>query len=470
MTERNHRRSAGAFVAIVVALLTGCLLGYTLDGRVMAQGGDTYDELKVFTEVLSHIENKYVEPVDPQQLIDGAIKGMLDTLDPHSSYMKRSSYDELKVDTKGEFGGIGIQISVKDHMLVVIAPIEDTPADKAGIQAGDQIVKVDGENTKDMTLTEAVDKMRGTKGTKVVLTIFRPAKQKDKDKEPEPFDVPIIRDIIKITSVRSRTLEPGIGYVRVTQFQERSGPELREQLDGLIKDGANSLVLDLRNNPGGLLTSAVEVAEQFIPEGKMVVYVQGRDGKREEYYSHAARSHPDIPMVVLVNEGSASASEIVSGALQDLGRAVVVGTQTFGKGSVQTVLTLSDQSGLRLTTAKYYTPAGRSIQNVGITPDIAVEQEAGQEISPERVRAFIREKDLKGHLENPQAPKETSEPTLEQDGADAGPTIGGEEEATPELSQEDEAYLKDQQLQAAVDLLKGWRILRGGPGGGPTQG
>ena len=235
--------------------------------------------------------------------------------------------------------------------------------------------------------------------------------------------------------------------------------------DALYKDGMESMVLDLRNNPGGLLTAAVEVTEEFVPEGKMVVYVQGRDGKREEYYAHGSHPHADTPMVVLVNQGSASASEIVSGALQDLKRAVVLGTQTFGKGSVQTVMTLSDQSGLRLTTAKYYTPAGRSIQNVGISPDIVMEQESGQAVSTERKRAFIREKDLKGHLDNPTMPK-AEEPAPQ----DQGPTIGGEEQAGPELSKEDEDYLKDQQLQAAVDLLKGWRILKGGPPSTSTPG
>lgn len=459
MTDRNHR-SAGAFVAIVVALLLGCLLGYSANDRVMAQGED-YDQLKVFTEVLSHIENKYVEEVDPEELIDGAIQGMLDTLDPHSSYMKRRSFEELKVDTKGEFGGLGIQISVRDHKLVVIAPIEDTPAARAGIEAGDHIVKVDGEPTKDMTILEAVEKMRGPKGTQVTLTILRG----DVAEGAEPFDVEITRDIITITSVRSRILEPGIGYLRLTQFQERSGAELRDHIETLRDQGMNSLVLDLRNNPGGLLTAAVEVVEQFVPEGEMVVYVQGRDGKREEYYSHASRPQPVLPMVVLVNQGSASASEIVSGALQDLGRAVIVGTQTFGKGSVQTVLPLSDQSGLRLTTAKYYTPAGRSIQSVGISPDIVVEQESGTEIPAERKRAFIREKDLKGHLENPEAEPGKAAPMkaapMKDDGGDT-PTIGGEAPAEePDLSPEDEAYLKDRQLQAAVDLLKGWRILRG---------
>jgi carboxyl-terminal processing protease len=453
MTDRNHR-SAGAFVAIVVALLIGCLLGYSVDDRVMAQG-DTYDELKVFTEVLSHIETKYVEEIDPEELIDGAIKGMLDTLDPHSSYMKKRSFEELKVDTKGEFGGLGIQISVRDHKLVVIAPIEDTPAARAGILSGDHILRVDGEATKDMTIMQAVEKMRGPKGTDVTLTILRGGDEAT-DEMPEPFDIQVTRDIITITSVRSRMLEPGIGYLRISQFQERSGAELTDQIETLRKDGMNSLVLDLRNNPGGLLTAAVEVVEQFVPEGKMVVYVQGRDGKREEYYAHASHPNPTVPMVVLVNEGSASASEIVSGALQDLGRAVVVGTQTFGKGSVQTVLPLSDQSGLRLTTAKYYTPAGRSIQSIGISPDIVVEHESGKEIPAERKRAFIREKDLKGHLENPQA-----EPAPIKDAEDEL-TIGGESgEKGPALSEEEEAYLSDQQLQAAVDLLKGWRILKG---------
>jgi len=322
---------------------------------------------------------------------------------------------------------------------------------------------VDGVATKDLTMLEAVDRMRGAKGTKVTLTLVRG------DKEDEPIDVVITRDIIKIESIRSRMLEPGIGYVRITQFQEQSGPDLKDQLGNLEKDGMKSLVLDLRNNPGGLLTAAVEVVEQFVPEGKMVVYVQGRDGKREEYYSHAAHTHGELPIVVLVNQGSASASEIVSGALQDLGRGVVVGTQTFGKGSVQTVLPLSDQSGLRLTTAKYYTPAGRSIQNIGISPDIVVEQDAAGEIPAARKQAFMHEHGMiEGDILAPEAKLRAAkekEPHIAQ-GLEKSPTIGGEgAEAEPEveLSPEDEAYLKDTQLQAAVDLLKGWRILKGGP-------
>jgi carboxyl-terminal processing protease len=391
---------------------------------------------------------------------------MMNTLDPHSSFMKRRSYEELKVDTRGEFGGIGIQVSVRDHKLVVIAPIDGTPGDHAGIQPGDQILMVDGVATKDLTMLEAVDKMRGPKGSKVTLTLVRG------NKEDEPIDVVITRDIIKIESVRSKMLEPGIGYVRITQFQEQSGPDLKAQLEELQKQGMKSLVLDLRNNPGGLLTAAVEVVEQFVPEGKMVVYVQGRDGKREEYYSHATRTHSDLPLVVLVNQGSASASEIVSGAMQDLGRGVIVGTQTFGKGSVQTVLPLSDQSGLRLTTAKYYTPAGRSIQNIGITPDIVVEQDPTHEISAARKKAFALEREQENagagaaeEKKDAKPSKDAAEPHISQ-GTEKSPTIGGGEAgAEPEvkLSPDDEAYLKDTQLQAGVDMLKGLRILKGEP-------
>ncbi|MBI5136175.1 MAG: PDZ domain-containing protein [Nitrospirae bacterium] len=466
MTNRT-KRFGGATLGILFALLLGCLIGYTLDDKpVMAEGNATTDHLAVFSEVLAHIQNKYVEEVDVEQLIDGAVNGMIATLDPHSSYMKKESYTELKVDTKGEFGGLGIQISVRDHKLVVISPIEDTPAFREGIKAGDQILKVDGEATQDMTVTEAVDKMRGPKGSDVTLTIVRDGE------DSKPFDVVITRDIIKIKSVRAKMIEPGIGYLRVTQFQERTGIEAREKLDELRKESLQGLVLDLRNNPGGLLTAAVEVSELFLDDGKMVVYIQGRDGKRDEYYAHSADSGGDYPIVVLVNNGSASASEIVSGALQDLGRAVIVGTVTFGKGSVQTILPLSDESGLRLTTAKYYTPSGRSIQNTGITPDIVVEYSPDKDISKERKQALTREKDLDGHLPNPDAgtepdsetePEAKPEPKPKPETKSEAPTIGevGGTADEPALTSEEEEYLRDNQLQEAVDLLKGWRILQG---------
>ncbi len=456
MPEKKNN-TVGLTVALLVALLLGGLLGSQSDSRVMADSG-SFDQLKVFSEVLSHIQNKYVEDVDTDELVAGAIKGMMDTLDPHSSFMKKSSYADLKVDTKGEFGGIGIQISVRDHKLVIIAPIEDTPADRAGLMSGDHIFKVDGAPTKEMTISDAVDRMRGLKGEPVELTIIR------EGEDSKPFDVSLVRDTIKIKSVRSRVVEPGIGYIRISQFQERTGADLRKQLKELSKEGLEGLVLDLRNNPGGLLTAAVEVSQQFLEAGQLVVYIQDRNGKREEYFAQSGRRHNDYPIVVLVNRGSASASEIVAGAIQDLGRGVVVGTVSFGKGSVQTIMPLSDDSALRLTTAKYYTPAGRSIQNTGITPDIVVELQLEKAKDEELASLFRREKDLDGHLSNGTVDKEEDKP---KDAPKLNErTIGGKEMSdddadSAKLTPEEEMWARDNQLRAAVNLLKGWRILRG---------
>ncbi len=451
MTDQK-KRTALLAPFILAAFLIGSLVGYSMDNRVMAQG-NTFDEIRVFTEVLAYIQNKYVENVDADELIAGAIRGMVGTLDPHSSYMARESYEDLKVDTKGEFGGLGIQISVRDRKLVVISPIEDTPAFRAGIKSGDHIIKVNGEPTAEMTIMDAVDRMRGKKGTDVLITIIR-------EGEEEPLDITITRDIIKIQSVRSRMLEPGIGYVRITQFQSQSGPDLKRHVATLADNGMEYLVLDLRNNPGGLLTSAVEVSEQFLEDDQLVVYIQGRDGQREEYFSHAPDDN-DFPMVVLVNEGSASASEIVSGALQDLGRAAIIGMTTFGKGSVQTILPLSDSSGLRLTTAKYYTPSGRSIQNTGITPDIVVQLDPDYEVSRDRKLRFLHDKDPDAARQGDTADKHS----LHRKGDKKSPIIGqdGEGKSAEEdginLTDEEEAYLRDNQLQTAVDILKGWRII-----------
>ncbi|MFQ5508005.1 MAG: S41 family peptidase [Leptospirillia bacterium] len=461
MTKQRTKRGGGLSLLILAALLMGCLVGYSLDNRVMAQGS-SFEQLKVFSEVLAHIQNQYVEEVDSEELLQGAIRGMMDTLDPHSSYMKRKNYEELQVDTKGEFGGLGIHVSVRDKKLVVISPIEDTPAFRAGIESGDHILKVEGKPTKDMTISEAVELMRGKKGTEVVITIVREGPE-----GPEkPFDVTIVRDVIKVPSVRSRMIEPGIGYIRLTQFQERSGPDLKDHLKRLQDDGMESLVLDLRNNPGGLLTSAVEVAELFLDDGELVVYIQNRKGDREEYYAHVRDGGTDFPLVVLVNGGSASASEIVSGAMQDLGRAVIMGTVSFGKGSVQTVMPLSDESGLRLTTAKYYTASGRTIHGNGITPDIVVQPEK-RKITEAQKRAFIerRDRQLDGKKEGA-LPGEEGAPAVEETDPDE-PKIGdGEEDEKQEiiLTPEEERYLGDNQLQEAINLLKGWRILQGTSG------
>ncbi|MGH7275946.1 MAG: S41 family peptidase [Candidatus Rokuibacteriota bacterium] len=353
---------------VIGALLVALTL--SLGGSVASKGTDsgaTYDQLRLFTEVLSIVQNQYVDEVPPKDLIYSAIKGTLRGLDPHSSFLDPDSYREMQVETSGSFGGLGIEITLKDDVLTVVSPIDGTPAYRAGLQTGDRIVKIDGLTTKDMQLSDAVKRMRGKPGTKVTITVVR-------EGWSEPKDFEIHREQIRIQSVRAHDLGGGIAYIKLRQFQEQSPGDMAGALEKAAKAGMKALVLDLRNNPGGLLTAAVEVTEEFVDDGKLVVYTEGRVRNQNMRFSaHAKKSYPSLPMVVLVNQGTASASEIVAGALQDWGRAIVVGTQTFGKGSVQTIIPLSDGSGLRLTTAKYYTPKGRSIHGKGITPDIIVE-------------------------------------------------------------------------------------------------
>lgn len=394
----------------------------------VSAGPEAYDKLRVFTEVLSVVKSNYVEEVESERLVYDALKGMIRNLDPHSSFLTPGEFKEMQVDTKGEFGGLGIQIAIKDGVLTVISPIEDTPAWRAGIQAGDAIVKIEDESTSEMTLQEAVTKMRGPRGTSITIAIMREGLK-------EPKTVTIVRDIIKVRSVKLKDVEDGIGYIKLQAFQERTSDELRRALKDLKKQDLKGLVLDLRNNPGGLLMTAVDVSSEFLPGEKLVVYIKGRDGDRSEYRSSGRPFLPDVPMVVLVNQGSASASEIVAGALKDWKRAVVLGTQTFGKGSVQSVIPLSDGSGLRLTTARYYTPMGTSIQNTGIAPDIEVKIEHKEGIEEHPV---IRERDLEGRLENDQA-------------GDVGGE-GGEKETTVFISQLEEK--DDTQLQKAKEYLK----------------
>jgi carboxyl-terminal processing protease len=354
---------------VVAALLLALTL--SLGGGVaskVSEGAATYEQLKLFTEVLSIVQNQYVDEVPPKDLIYNAIKGTLRGLDPHSSFLDPEMYREMQVETQGAFGGLGIEITLKDDMLTVVAPIEGTPAHRAGIHSGDRIIRIEGIPTKDMALTDAVKRMRGKPGTKVVITVVR-----EDGKEP-PRDVTITREIIKVQSVRSQPLEAGIGYVRLRQFQEQSAHDLDVALEKLQKAPLQGLVLDLRNNPGGLLQSAVDITEKFIEDGKLIVYTEGRIKNQNMRFTARSR-HPALgfPMVVLVNNGSASASEIVAGALQDYGRAIVMGTPSFGKASVQTIIPLADGAGLRLTTAKYFTPKGRGIHGKGIEPDIVVE-------------------------------------------------------------------------------------------------
>lgn len=427
---REKRRFLIALALILAVATAGIFVGRWSIGLVNAEV-EGYENIKVFTEVLSMVKKNYVEDIKTKDLIYGAIKGMLNSLDPHSSFMTPEGYKEMQVDTKGEFGGIGIQIGIKDGILTVIAPIEDTPAYNAGIKAGDRIIKIDELSTKDMGLLDAVNKMRGRKGTPVKITIMR-------EEWKEPKDFSIERDIIKVKSVKSKMLEEGIGYVKITQFQEQTANDLSQALAKLSDDKANSLILDLRNNPGGLLNSAVDVAGQFLPSGKLVVYTKDRAGEKVEYKTGGQHPYYDRQtMIVLVNQGSASASEIVAGAMKDWHRAVVLGIQTFGKGSVQSVIPLSDGSGLRLTTARYYTPSGTSIQSTGIIPDIVVKLESK---NGAKEHAVVREKDLERHLRNDQKDEK----------------IQPEQEKAPiEVSEKDDA-----QLQRALDLLKSWKVFK----------
>jgi len=403
-----------------VVLISSLLLILTLSlgGGVASKGNDTaatYENLRLFTEVLSIVQSQYVDEVPPKDLIYNAIKGTLRGLDPHSSFLDPDMYREMQVETSGSFGGLGIEITLRDDVLTVVAPIEGTPAYRAGIQPGDRILKIEGLSTKDMQLADAVKRMRGKPGSKITVTIVR-------EGWTEPKDFLITREQIRVQSVKNNQLEPGIEYIRLRQFQEQTSNDLETALEKYSKDGKiQGLVLDLRNNPGGLLTSAVEVTEKFLEPGKLVVYTEGRvRNQNMRFSSNAKRSFTDFPVVVLVNQGSASASEIVAGALQDYGRAVVLGTQSFGKGSVQTIIPLSDGSGLRLTTAKYFTPKGRSIHGKGITPDILVE-----------------------------GPKTTA---LNTTGENPNPT-------PPVVETPQDQLKRDPQLQRALDLLKAMKIL-----------
>jgi carboxyl-terminal processing protease len=391
------------------------------------------EELRTFAEVLDRIKAAYVEPVSDKTLLENAIKGMLSNLDPHSAYLDPQAFRELQESTSGEFGGLGIEVGTEDGFVKVVTPIDDTPAARANIQPGDLIVKIDGQPTKGLSLMEAVDKMRGKAGSKILLTLVRDS--------GKPFDVELIRAVIKVRSVKSQLLEDGYGYLRITQFQVNSGEEVGKALAKLRKDNGkklSGLVLDLRNNPGGVLQAAVEVSDHFLKQG-LIVYTEGRIANSELRFSaDPLDASEGVPLVVLINGGSASASEIVAGALQDHKRGVLMGTDSFGKGSVQTVLPLNNDRALKLTTALYYTPNGRSIQAQGIAPDIEV---ARAKLTREPGEQNIKEADLQGHLGNGNG------------GADK-PSQGKANE--PARPQDD-----DYQLSQALTLLKGLNITRG---------
>jgi carboxyl-terminal processing protease len=422
------------FVILMVFIL-GLTIGLGRSHKVLALSNSIYEDLKVFTEVLGLVQKEYVEETNSKELVYGAIKGILETLDPHSAFMTPALYKEMQEETRGRFEGIGIEITIREGVLTVVSPIEDTPAFKAGIMAGDQILKIEGEPTKNFTLMDSVKRLRGPKGTKVTITIMR-------EGFPKPRDFTLVREIIPVRSVRYELLEKHYGYVRLSQFQEKTDSEFEKAMKALEEENKGpleGLILDLRNNPGGLLDQAVKVANHFIESG-LIVSVRGRrEDQRMKFEAHPEGTINHSPLVVLVNGGSASGSEIVAGAIQDHGRGILIGTQTFGKGSVQTIFPLKDGSGLRLTTARYYTPNGRSIQAKGIVPDIVVKPSQPEEEKVVPLAKQPTEKDLERHLID----------------VEKGPA-----KEKPMKEEVKEKKPADRQLERALELLKSWEIFK----------
>ncbi|MDQ6968401.1 MAG: S41 family peptidase [Mariprofundaceae bacterium] len=427
---------AGAAVVIIA----GVVAWNPSQGYQQATAATDYRQMDKFAQIMDAVKRTYVEKKTDEELVDGALSGMLSSLDPHSTYMNKDMYKHMQEETSGEFGGLGIEISSAQGGIRIISPIEDTPADRAGVMAGDLIVKIDDQLAKDLALSEAVKLMRGKPGSSIVLTIFRKT-------ETRPLEIKIIRDVIHVKSVKSGMLAPGFVWLRVTQFQEQSSKELKEQLAKLKKAAGGKFkgaVLDLRNNPGGLLNQAVEISDMFLNEGG-IVSTKSRVGRNMNFKAKAGDVLDGAPLVVLINNGSASASEIVSGALQDNKRAVLMGTKSFGKGSVQRIIPLPDGTAFKLTTSLYYTPSGRSIQATGIEPDIEVPWVAIKKVTKEKGILRISERDLKGHLANGNGKKEIKK-TKKKD------TVSDKMQ---------ERLSKDVQLQRALDVLKAMHVVQG---------
>ncbi len=421
-----------------------------------------FEELKVFTDVLAVVKRDYVSDIENKKIVEGAIKGLLATLDPHSGYLDPDFYQDLQVQTKGEFGGLGIEITIKDGLLLVVAPMEGSPAEKAGVKPGDIIVKIDGKYTKEFSLVDAVKRLRGPKGSPIQISLSRKG-------APDLIDVTIVRDTIAVRSVKARYLGDGFGYVRISQFMEQTADDLKTALKNLSRDSTlpelRGLILDLRNNPGGLLAQAVKVGDMFLKEG-VIVYTDGRvDAQKQKFFAHARGTEPEYPIVVLVNAGSASASEIVAGALKDHGRALIVGQQTFGKGSVQTITPLENGGALTLTTALYYTKSGNSIQARGVKPDIEVDPMpvAGLAEVPATKRSplsEIREEDLPGAISNPSGSGRGDDPDAMRK-LNKTPAVSPETAAVnPETEDLVEWGKKDPQFQRALDLLKTFTVFK----------
>jgi carboxyl-terminal processing protease len=424
-------------LVFLVVFVIGVLVGAGRSQKVSALSNSMYEDLKVFTDVIGYIQKDYVEETKSKDLIYGAIKGMLETLDPHSAFMPPNMYKEMQEETKGRFEGLGIEITIKDGILTVVSPIEDTPAFKAGILAGDQIIKIDGDSTKNFTLMDSVRRLRGPRGSKVTITIMREGFTK-------PKEFALVRDVIPVRSVRHELLDKNYGYIRLSQFQEKTDGEFEKAMKALdeeSKGALKGLILDLRNNPGGLLDQAVKISDRFIDSG-LIVSVEGRkEDQKIKFYAHPGGQVSRYPLVVLVNGGSASGAEIVAGAIQDHGRGILLGTQTFGKGSVQTIIPLKDGSGLRLTTARYYTPNGRSIQAKGIVPDFIVKLSRPEEEKEAILPKLPSEKDLERHLID-----------VEKGAA--------KEKEKPKKEEAKEKKPVDNQLERALELLKSWEVFK----------
>lgn len=451
---------------VILALAAGAILGasVTLTHAVLAERqaaqatGLPFDDLRSFVQILDKVKAEYVEPVDDKTLLQNALRGMLAGLDPHSAYLDKSEFKDMNVVTTGKFGGLGIEVQLQGGLVRVVSPIDDTPAAKAGIKPGDLIVKIDDAPVQGMTINDAVSKMRGEPGTKVKLLVVR-------DNTPQPLTFDLKRDVIKVSSVRGRMLEPGYAYVRISQFQIDTGKSFDDLLAKLKKQSGGELkglVLDLRNNPGGVLNAAVDVSDALLEKGP-IVSIRGRDpASNHEFDATRGDDLDGRPLVVLVNGGSASAAEIVAGALQDQHRGVLVGSKTFGKGSVQTIVPLQNDDAIKLTTARYYTPSGRSIQAEGIVPDVVLQPVKVSKLDGGDNDGFIKEADLKGRLDNPNA-KPAAKPGEKQPEAAPAPADGGGDSSAvqPGAAKDgDNLQLSDYELFEALNLLKGLSIAR----------
>jgi carboxyl-terminal processing protease len=449
---RFQNYSLGALSSLLFILVFLAIPVIAKDNDSSKSINNKYENLKIFSEVLSLIESSYVEKIDNKDLIEGAIHGLVKTLDPHSSYMPLDAYKDMQVQTSGKFGGLGIEVSIKSGILTVISPIEGTPAFEAGVQPLDKIIKIEDESTLDMTLNDAVSRLRGEIGTAVNITIFREGLK-------APLLVKIVRDVVKVQSVKKKIYNNSIGYVKIRSFTKTTSSDLDKALSFLRKKNITKLILDVRNNPGGLLNQAVEVSDRFLKNESLIVYTKGKTEEQNmRFTSHDKVSHIQYPMIILVNGGSASASEIVAGALQDLGRAIILGTNTFGKGSVQTIIPLSDGSALRLTTARYFTPGGKVIQENGITPDIIIENKlitknveedvtskSKTATNKDKIRRFLRERDLKKHLKGKNSVGEEEKNNIDSEKINKN-------KINSDLD-------KDSQLRHAISLLSGWDIM-----------